>query len=95
MCIGPLAQLAEQGTFNPKVVGSNPTGPTIAFHEATSVVLVAFLLMRAECGSTCGSYQPVGKLVGKLDTKWDTKLDTKLALSLVCRGPERLRILCE
>ncbi len=25
---GPLAQLAEQGTFNPKVVGSIPTGPT-------------------------------------------------------------------
>ena len=26
---GPLAQLAEQGTFNPKVVGSIPTRPTI------------------------------------------------------------------
>ena len=25
---GPLAQLAEQGTFNPKVVGSKPTRPT-------------------------------------------------------------------
>ena len=25
---GPVAQLAEQGTFNPKVVGSNPTRPT-------------------------------------------------------------------
>ena len=25
---GPLAQLAEQQTFNPRVVGSSPTGPT-------------------------------------------------------------------
>ncbi len=25
---GPLAQLAEQRTFNPRVVGSRPTGPT-------------------------------------------------------------------
>ena len=27
-CPGPLAQLAEQWTFNPWVVGSSPTGPT-------------------------------------------------------------------
>ncbi len=27
--IGPLAQRLEQGTHNPLVVGSNPTGPTI------------------------------------------------------------------
>jgi hypothetical protein len=27
---GPLAQLAEQRTFNPRVVGSIPTGPTLA-----------------------------------------------------------------
>ena len=27
--VGPLAQVVEQGTFNPKVVGSNPTRPTI------------------------------------------------------------------
>ena len=26
---GPLAQLAEQGTFNPKVAGSIPSRPTI------------------------------------------------------------------
>src|SRR5918997_254535 len=26
---GPLAQLAEQRTFNPRVVGSIPTGPTV------------------------------------------------------------------
>ena len=26
---GPLAQLVEQRTFNPLVVGSNPTRPTI------------------------------------------------------------------
>lgn len=28
-CPGPLAQLAEQRTFNPRVVGSSPTGPTM------------------------------------------------------------------
>jgi hypothetical protein len=28
---GPLAQLVEQGTFNPKVVGSIPTRPTTSF----------------------------------------------------------------
>ena len=28
LCTGPLAQLAEQWTFNPWVVGSSPTGPT-------------------------------------------------------------------
>lgn len=28
---GPLAQLAEQRTFNPRVVGSSPTGPTNVF----------------------------------------------------------------
>ena len=26
---GPLAQLVEQGTLNPKVIGSNPIRPTI------------------------------------------------------------------
>jgi hypothetical protein len=26
--VGPLAQLVEQGTFNPKVAGSNPARPT-------------------------------------------------------------------
>lgn len=29
--IGPVAQRLEQGTHNPLVVGSNPTGPT--FHN--------------------------------------------------------------
>ena len=29
--LGPLAQLAEQRTFNPWVVGSIPTGPTQVF----------------------------------------------------------------
>ena len=28
LCPGPLAQLAEHRTFNPRVVGSSPTGPT-------------------------------------------------------------------
>ena len=29
--VGPLAQLVEQRTFNPWVVGSSPTGPTICY----------------------------------------------------------------
>ena len=29
--VGSLAQLVEQGTFNPKVVGSTPTRPTTFF----------------------------------------------------------------
>ena len=29
VCHGPVAQRLEQGTHNPLVVGSNPTGPTI------------------------------------------------------------------
>jgi hypothetical protein len=32
---GPLAQLVEQRTFNPLVVGSSPTGPTITFPHGT------------------------------------------------------------
>ena len=28
--LGPVAQRLEQGTHNPLVVGSNPTGPTIS-----------------------------------------------------------------
>jgi hypothetical protein len=32
---GPLAQLVEQGTFNPKVVGSIPTRPTFIHQEST------------------------------------------------------------
>ena len=30
---GPLAQLAEQRTFNPRVVGSIPTGPTLVISQ--------------------------------------------------------------
>ncbi len=30
--LGPVAQRLEQGTHNPLVVGSNPTGPTILSH---------------------------------------------------------------
>ena len=35
---GPLAQLVEQGTFNPLVVGSSPTGP-IAGKRFTRVMM--------------------------------------------------------
>ena len=30
---GPVAQRLEQGTHNPLVVGSNPTGPTLMLNE--------------------------------------------------------------
>jgi hypothetical protein len=36
---GPLAQLVEQGTLNPKVEGSNPSRPTYSFE------------LRASCGA--------------------------------------------
>ena len=35
---GPLAQLVEQGTFNPKVGGSSPPGPTIRKASRWAVV---------------------------------------------------------
>jgi len=31
MFFGPVAQRLEQGTHNPLVVGSNPTGPTFYY----------------------------------------------------------------
>ena len=34
---GPLAQLAEQRTFNPRVVGSSPTGLTIVAGQGVDV----------------------------------------------------------
>src|SRR5689334_8943142 len=33
-CPGPLAQLVEHRTFNPLVVGSSPTGPTLCFRRS-------------------------------------------------------------
>src|SRR5688572_25536706 len=35
--LGPLAQLVEQGTLNPKVVGSNPTRPIFAWPPPSPV----------------------------------------------------------
>ena len=43
---GPLAQLAEQRTFNPRVVGSSPTGPTTS-------TLVTALLREGPPASKC------------------------------------------
>ena len=37
---GPLAQLVEQGTLNPKVIGSNPIRPTIFSKIATKCHLI-------------------------------------------------------
>jgi len=36
---GPLAQLVEQRTFNPWVVGSSPTGPTLNYLPKSSFFL--------------------------------------------------------
>src|SRR3954453_6982299 len=47
-CPGPLAQLAEQRTFNPRVVGSSPTGPTNPQVKACAATLPDPL--RDECG---------------------------------------------
>lgn len=34
---GPLAQLVEQGTFNPLVVGSSPTGPIVVLVQECQI----------------------------------------------------------
>lgn len=40
-CVGPVAQWSEQGTHNPLVVGSNPTGPTVYHaHECETLASV-------------------------------------------------------
>jgi hypothetical protein len=38
---GPLAQLAEQRTFNPRVAGSIPAGPTLSSGYVSRTVTVA------------------------------------------------------
>ena len=40
---GPLAQLVEQGTLNPKVTGSIPVRPTIAVTRAGLLLGACFL----------------------------------------------------
>lgn len=38
MSIGGLAQLVEQRTFNPKVVGSSPTAPMFAVYSVAFAI---------------------------------------------------------
>ena len=45
-CCGPVAQLAEQGTLNPKVQGSNPCRSTIRNVRARSVCSKPFSCTR-------------------------------------------------
>ena len=45
---GPLAQLVEQGTLNPKVIGSIPIRPTITKDDATSAMRWRFRVPEAE-----------------------------------------------
>ena len=47
---GPLAQLVEQGTLNPKVIGSIPIRPTIRNNETPGLRIGGFL--RSTCGHT-------------------------------------------
>jgi hypothetical protein len=51
---GPVAQLAEQGTFNPKVAGSNPARPTSNHLQNRTEPLSAVLPLRPSAypGST-------------------------------------------
>jgi len=44
--LGPLAQSVEQRTFNPWVVGSIPTGPTLFFNNYLSV---DFRITQSKC----------------------------------------------
>src|SRR5690606_18117172 len=63
---GPLAQLAEQRTFNPRVVGSSPTGPT--FSTVTRCRAVSLTLERGEVAS--GAHRrPVPTDRGELDRR--------------------------
>jgi hypothetical protein len=47
---GPLAQRLEQGTHNPLVVGSNPTGPTRRIHSLQKFRASTFCHIFAERG---------------------------------------------
>jgi hypothetical protein len=43
MYLGPLAQSVEQRTFNPWVVGSIPTGPTLDFASTSQLSVIALI----------------------------------------------------
>ena len=53
--LGPLAQRLEQGTHNPLVVGSNPTGPTNCPHSKAFVYLRLSMNRRDFLKQTAGS----------------------------------------
>ncbi len=55
---GPLAQLVEQRTFNPWVVGSSPTGPT---NQLSPPIwgLSRYTSTLAEATGSMGSHAPV------------------------------------
>jgi hypothetical protein len=53
---GPLAQLAEQRTFNPRVVGSIPTGPTKPQVSSLATHSKAF------------QERPLGRMLGRMLT---------------------------
>jgi hypothetical protein len=59
---GPLAQLAEQRTFNPLVVGSSPTGPTDKFASTNG----RDTCHRSRCADTIWTTRPRARNPGAL-----------------------------
>ena len=53
---GPLAQLVEQRTLNPLVVGSNPTRPTTPFKHLASAPAgaICFVPLPGRCALSAG-----------------------------------------
>ncbi len=63
--VGTLAQLVEQRTFNPFVVGSTPAGPTslaLTGYEKPAIELVAGFFVSCEVGNEVGTSKKVGKV---------------------------------
>jgi hypothetical protein len=64
---GPVAQLAEQGTFNPKVAGSNPARPIRSREEVKRRgEACSGLSLNSLAGSTCCKDPALRAVVGRL-----------------------------
>ena len=53
---GPLAQLVEQRTFNPWVVGSSPTGPTVSWRVTSPKINVLGEKIEPDAGALRGGH---------------------------------------
>ena len=73
---GPLAQLAEQGTLNPKVRGSIPRRPTMSFTRAGSGNGAGFSVHRTRCppagAGACSDQNANPKSQGRLSLAPDS-----------------------